>query len=294
MKTKLTIFKIAATNLSFTKTAEQLFISQPAISKAIKSLEDEFKTTLFVRKRNSLELTEQGKSFLLYVNRILAIYNEMENQFLYKQDHFPDNLHFGVSTTIGNYIIPNVIAKFRIQFPEVKFHVTSDNSENIEKMILNEEINFGIIEGRNTNRKFDFRKFIKDEIVLVTNVNNQNFWKGVIDLKDLQKIPLVSREIGSGTKEIIDEFLAKHSVKSLNTIVTLNSTEAIKNFLINSDSYAFLSINAVGNDLLNNRLRIIDIEGLSIERWFYFISRTGYQSKVMDYIEKFSHSNYNF
>lgn len=110
----------------------------------------------------------------------------------------------------------------------------------------------------------------------------------------MQKIPLVSREIGSGTKEIIDEFLAKHSVKSLNTIVTLNSTEAIKNFLINSDSYAFLSINAVGNDLLNNRLRIIDIEGLSIERWFYFISRTGYQSKVMDYIEKFSHSNYNF
>jgi DNA-binding transcriptional LysR family regulator len=218
MKTKLHIFKIVAKHLSFTKAAEQLFISQPAVSKAIKNIEEEYKTTFFIRKRNSIELTTEGKSFLLYANKILAIFSEMENQFLHKKDAFPKFINFGVSTTLANYIIPKVIAKFRVQFPETKFKITSDNSENIEELILNEEIDFGITEGRNTNPKLQFKKFIKDEIVLVTNAKNPAFKKGIIDIDTLQKIPVVAREMGSGTKEIIDEFLLINNIKQLNNV----------------------------------------------------------------------------
>jgi DNA-binding transcriptional LysR family regulator len=294
MKTKLHIFKIVAKHLSFTKAAEQLFISQPAVSKAIKNIEEEYKTTFFIRKRNSIELTTEGKSFLLYANKILAIFSEMENQFLHKKDAFPKFIHFGVSTTLANYIIPKVIAKFRVQFPETKFKITSDNSENIEELILNEEIDFGITEGRNTNRKLQFKKFIKDEIVLVTNAKNPAFKKGVIDIDTLQKIPVVAREMGSGTKEIIDEFLLINNIKQLNNVVTLNSTEAIKNYLFHSDNYGLVSINAVNDDLINNKLKIIDIKDLTIERWFYFVKRTGYQSNTLDYFENFIRHNYNF
>ena len=74
MRTKLQIFKVVAKHLSFTKAAEQLYLSQPAVSKAIKSLEEEFKTTLFVRKRNAIELTAEGKAFLIYAQKILGIY----------------------------------------------------------------------------------------------------------------------------------------------------------------------------------------------------------------------------
>jgi DNA-binding transcriptional LysR family regulator len=294
MKTKLHIFKIVAKHLSFTKAAEQLFISQPAVSKAIKNIEEEYKTTFFIRKRNSIELTTDGKSFLLYANKILAIFSEMENQFLHKKDAFPNFLNFGVSTTIANYIVPKVIAKFRVQFPETKFKITSDNSENIEELILNEEIDFGITEGRNTNRKLQFKKFIKDEIVLVTNAKNPAFKKGIIDIDTLQKIPVVAREMGSGTKEIIDEFLLSNNIKQLNNVVTLNSTEAIKNYLFHSDNYGLVSINAVGDELINNKLKIIDIKDLTIERWFYFVKRTGYQSNTLDYFENFIRHNYNF
>ncbi|WP_111710054.1 LysR substrate-binding domain-containing protein [Lutibacter citreus] len=294
MKTKLLIFKTVSNYLSFTKAAEQLFISQPAISKTIRNLEEKYKTTLFLRKRNSIELTNDGKAFLLYANKILEIYAEMENQFLHKNETVPDLINFGVSTTLANYIMPKVIAKFRIQFPKTKFEITTGNSDDIEELILSQKLNFGIIEGKNTNRKLQFNKFIKDEIVLVTNAKNKTFKKGIINLKVLQEIPIIMREMGSGTKEIVFEYLHKQNIKKLNTVVTLNSTEAIKNYLLNSDNYAFISIHAISEDLINNKLKIIDVKDLTIERWFYFVSRTGYQSNLMSFFEKYTLNNYNF
>jgi len=294
MNTKLLIFKTVANYLSFTKAAEQLFVSQPAISKTIRNLEDKYKTTFFLRKRNSIELTNEGKAFLIYVDKILEIYQEMENQFLHKKETFPDVINFGVSTTLANYIMPKVIAKFRVQFPKTKFEIIAGNSDDIEELILNQKLNFGIIEGKNTNRKLQFNTFIKDEIVLVTNAKNNSFKNGMITLNQLQEIPLIMREIGSGTKEIVLQNLKDKDIYKLNTVVTLNSTEAIKNYLLNSDNYAFISINAISEELINNKLKIIDVKDLVIERWFYFVSRTGYQSNLMHFFEKYTLNNYNF
>ncbi|MCK0132577.1 LysR substrate-binding domain-containing protein [Flavobacteriaceae bacterium F08102] len=156
----------------------------------------------------------------------------MDEQFLHKKETFPTYINFGVSTTISNYVIPKVVAKFRVQFPQTKFNIISNNSENIEQLILHEEIDFGITEGRSTNPKLQFKKFIKDEIVLVTSIHNKAIKKDVIDTETLQKIPMIEREKGSGTKEIIDQFLANNDIKSLNPLVTLNSTEAIKPSII--------------------------------------------------------------
>ena len=96
------------------------------------------------------------------------------------------------------------------------------------------------------------------------------------------------------TRTIIDEFILQNNIKKLNSVVSLNSTEAIKNYLYHSEHYALLSINAIHNDLVHNKLKIIDIKELSIERWFYFIKRTGFQSKTIDYLENFIRHNYNF
>ncbi|CAH8287099.1 DNA-binding transcriptional LysR family regulator [Mariniflexile fucanivorans] len=294
MKTKLHIFKVVANHLSFTKAAEQLYISQPAVSKTIKNLEETYKITLFSRKRNSIELTNEGKSFLIYTNRILDIHTEMENQFLHQKTMVPDLINFGVSTTIANNIIPKVVAKFRIQFPKTYFEIISKNSEDIEELILNQTLDFGITEGKNTHPKLQFKKFIKDEIVLVTNAKNNSFKNGVISKEILQELPIIGREMGSGTRDIIYDVLHDFSIKRLNNVVTLNSTEAIKNYLYYSDNYAFISIHAISEDLINNKLKIIDIKEFAIERWFYFVSRTGYQSNVMSYFEQFIKSNYNF
>lgn len=128
---------------------------------------------------------------------------------------------------------------------------------------------------------------------MVTNAKNTSHKKGIIPLKELERLPVIAREMGSGTREIIQQFLLKNNIKKLNTVVTLNSTEAIKNYLYHANSYALLSINAVTEDLLNNKLKVIDIKNFTIERWFYFVSRTGYQSKTMDTFEKYVRNNYN-
>lgn len=105
---------------------------------------------------------------------------------------------------------------------------------------------------------------------------------------------MVERELGSGTKDVIYNILKKNNIPKLNISLHLNSTEAIKNYLYHSDSYALLSINALTDDLMNNKLKVIDIKDMSMERWFYFVSRTGFNSKIMDYFENFVRSNYNF
>lgn len=294
MKTKLHIFKVVAEQLSFTKASELLFISQPAVSKTIKNLEEAYKSNFFIRRRNSIELTDDGKAFLIYVNRILKIYDEMNNRFLNLKTTMPEQIEFGASTTVATYIIPKIIAKFRAQYPQVHFEITSGNSEEIESLILNEHLHFGITEGKHHNQQLHFKKFIKDEIVLVTNAQNKSVKNNTIDKSALQQLPMVERELGSGTKDVIYSILKKNNIPKLNISLHLNSTEAIKNYLYHSDSYALLSINALTDDLMNNKLKVIDIKDMSMERWFYFVSRTGFNSKIMDYFENFVRSNYNY
>jgi len=293
MKTKLHIFKTVAYYASFTKAAERLFISQPAVSKTVRNLEETYKSTFFIRKRNSIELTDEGKVFLTYVNRILSVYGEIDDFFLTTKKQQPTNIKFGVSTTVASYVIPKVIANFRTQFPQTSFNIKSGNSETIETLILNQALDFGITEGKDTHPQLQFNKFVKDEIVLVTNANNKRFKNDVVDKKRLQEMPFVMRELGSGTRDIIQSVLNQYQIPSLNTVVTLSSTEAIKHYLYYSDNYAFISIHAVSEDLLANKLKVIDVKGFTIERWFYFVSRTGYQSVLMDLFEEFSKNNYN-
>ncbi|PCI31864.1 MAG: LysR family transcriptional regulator [Flavobacteriaceae bacterium] len=294
MKTKLHIFKTVAHYASFTKAAERLFISQPAVSKAIRNLEEAYKSTFFIRKRNSIELTDEGKVFLTYVHRILSVHAEIDDHFLTSKNTQPSEIKFGVSTTVASYVIPKVIANFRTQFPQTSFDIKSGNSEAIENLILSQELDFGITEGKNTNQQLQFSQFVKDEIVLVANTNNKRFKNDIVDKKMLQKLPFVMRELGSGTRDVIHSVLKTHQIPSLQTVVTLNSTEAIKHYLYYSDNYAFISIHAVAEDLLANKLKIIDVKGFTIERWFYFVSRTGYQSVLMDQFERFAKNNYNF
>lgn len=293
MKRKLQIFKYVALNLSFTKAAEQFFISQPAISKLIRNLEDEYKSQFFIREKNSISLTPEGQIFLKYANQILALYDEMETELLSTKNIIPRNITFGASTTIATYIIPKIIAQFQIKFPQTSFDIKSANSEQIEADILNQKLDFGIIEGKNTNLKLQYKKFIRDEIVLVTNAKNKNIKRDLISVYDIAELPMIVRESGSGTRNIITDALHKKGINKLNSVLTLNSTEAIKNYLKHSNNFAFISISAVAEDLKNNHLKIIDIKDFTLERWFYFVSRTGFQSQLLDYFEKLILSNHN-
>lgn len=293
MRTKLHIFKEAAYYLSFTKAAEKLFISQPAVSKVIAELETIYKCNFFIRKRNNIELTPQGIIFLQYVDKILTLYAEMEDRFLNPEKETPTHLNFGASTTVANYIVPKIMAAYKLKYPLTHFTVKSGNSEEIEELILNQQLDFGITEGKNTNRKLQFKNFIKDEIVLVTRYGNTMVKQGAVSKKQFIEFPVIEREGGSGTRKIIYKTLKKDGIDKLNVTMHLNSTEAIKNYLYHTNSFALLSRYAIQEDLQYHKLKTVPIKDLVFERWFYFVCRTGFQSKTMDQFQRFFLHNHN-
>lgn len=147
------------------------------------------------------------------------------------------------------------------------------------------------MEGDHHNTRLHYTKFIKDELVLVSKYSDQSL--EFISLKKLTELPLISRELGSGTREVIENALQAYNLTVTEHGLIFGSTESIKNYLLNSNTYAFLSVHSIRQELKEQALRIIDIDQLEITRWFYFITRQGFQSKQVDKIQKLLMRTYN-
>jgi DNA-binding transcriptional LysR family regulator len=287
---RLKVFHTVAKRLSFTKAAADLFITQPAVTKHIKELEQYFKVQLFERRGNQIRLTTQGEVMLQYAEQLLTIYRKMEFDLNSFSDHHKGFLHIGASTTISQYIIPLTLADFHKKKKDVVIKLMNGNTEQIEYALLNNDIDLGIIEGNSRNKGIKYTKYIKDEIVLVCNTNHPLAKKPFLTISELRDIPLLIREAGSGTLDVIAHALKPLDItfSQLNIEMDLGSTEAIKTYLRSSKSMAFLSVHSVFTELSNNIFRIIDVEGLSIERFFYFIERQGTSEQLANLFMQFA------
>ncbi len=292
---RLKVFHTVARRLNFTKTAEELFITQPAVTKHIKEIENHFNIKLFERNGTKINLTAAGETLLLYTEQLFEIYKNIEfelNAFSKKQS---GKLIIGASTTVAQYVLPPVLASFHKKFSATKIFLTTGNTEQIEQDLQNKKIDLGIIEGQSKNNLFRYTTFIKDELVLVANSNHPLAKKGIIKPEELLKIPLLLREPGSGTLEVIAHALKPLGIKisQLKVEMQLDSTESIKRYLLNSNAMAFLSVYAVLNELKYNTCTIIDVKNLNIERNFYFIRQHGQPESLADLFMKFC-LHYNF
>ncbi|SHI77314.1 DNA-binding transcriptional regulator, LysR family [Mesonia phycicola] len=295
MDFRLQVFKKVADKLNFTKASEELFISQPAVSKHIRELETKYNVQLFERQGNKIKLTQEGKVLLNYANQLLDIYKNMENYFLGINNQINKNVVFGASSTISQYIVPKLIYQLKKTYPEVKFTLINGNSSEIEELILKKEIDFGIIEGKHNNPLLEYEFFIEDEIVLLTKNNENSKFKNFITAEELKKTPLVLREKGSGTRDIIEENLKKIAVNPNDLFVdlTLGNTESIKNYLLNSESFSFISIHAVQEELKEKKLQIVDVKNLEITRKLYFVKVQGDHSSTYTSIKQLLTNSYN-
>lgn len=274
---RLQVFYTVAKRLNFTKAAEELFISQPAVTKHIKELEDQFNLALFNRKGNRITLSPAGKILLKHTERLQEIYRQIEfdlNQFNETQK---GTLHIGSSTSITQYILPPLLAQFHSTHQDVKVQLLNGNSEQIEQALMNKDIELGIIESKSKRREINYTPFLKDEIVLVCSSKNQLIKNDEINPEDLKNIQLLLREPGSGTLEVIADALKQKGIRlsDLQVEMQLGSTEAIKSYLQHSDCMAFISMHAIFEELKNNTLKIIEIKKLQFHRHFYFITPVG-------------------
>ncbi|MDO6388828.1 LysR family transcriptional regulator [Pontibacter sp. BT731] len=272
------IFMEVARLLSFTKASQTLFISQSAISKHIKALEEFYKTGLFERLGNSVVLTPAGR--LLYDKLLSAkqLQHELFQDFKQLSENFSPqvNMVLGASTTISLYILPPVLSAYLQKNPNVQLDLKNRNSENILKALLDHEIDLGIVEGVNKVSNVTYMPFLTDEVIAVCSSRNP-LKKQQLEIRDLYEIPLALRERGSGTLAVLEMALEKKQVK-LNELpikIRLGGTEALKNFVRVDTCLSFLPRQAVIKELQSGELVQVPINGLTIKRSFNFIQRKG-------------------
>lgn len=292
---RLKVFQTVAHRLNFTKAAAELYITQPAVTKHIHELEQHFKVKLFERNGSRIKLTPAGESLRQQADQLFSFYQNLEFEMAGFSHDQKGKLRVGASTTVAQYVLPPVLAAFHQKFPHVQITLITNNTEQIENGLKNNEIDLGIIEGRSKNTSIKYSEFLKDEIVLVSSNKNAFAKKEIIKAAELKNIPLLLREPGSGTLEVISHALKLAGIKmrELKIEMQLASTESMKSYLPYSDCMAFLSIHSVLNELKRNELRIVDVKGLEIERYFYFIQLHGQSDSLPDLFMKFA-SHHNF
>ena len=292
---RLRVFYSVATFSSFTKAAEEMFITQPAVTKNIKELESELGIRLFNRISNKITLTEAGKLLLHYTEHVLTLDKKFMFDLGVLKQKFSGDLKLGASTTIGQYVLPPILAKFKVEQPEMELSLLNDNTQRIETALIEKVLDLGIVEGNSKNSQLKYIPFIKDEIVAIAHSSQPLFEKDEITLDEFKQIPLVLRELGSGSLEVIIEKLRQKNVKlkDLNVVMHLGSTESIKTFLANSNSLGLISINAVSKEITNGEFKIIDIIDFEIVRNFYFIHLHGVPSGFTEMFIQYALSYYN-
>ena len=292
---RLKVFKTVADRLSFTKAAAELLISQPALTKQINELERLLGKPLFLRHGNRISLTDDGVRLLEYANRILALYGELRDAFVEEQGAFSGEIRLGASTTLSQYVLPGLLAKFRKLYPDVRVTLFNGNTEQIERQIADGKLDFGMIEGTASNPALHYELFMDDELVLVTSASNTSFTREEITAADLPALPLVIRENGSGTLDVLSRELSRHglSLRQLHIEMQLGSTESIKHYLFYSDTFAFVSVQAVLDELAANRLRVVEVGDMELVRRFSFVTAHGQRSRLTDLFKQFCLNHYN-
>jgi DNA-binding transcriptional LysR family regulator len=285
---RLQVFHSVATNLSFTRAAKELFITQPAVTNNIKELENRLSVSLFDREQNGISLTKAGEILFKYTEQAFAEYKKLEYDLGLLKNAFSGRLKIGASTTIEQYVLPPILANFKQKHPDIEIFLYNNNTMNIEKSVMQHEIDLGVIEGNSGNKEFRYIPFMKDEIVAIAHTSQPVSKNGQLSLDELKTTPLVIREIGSGSLDVISAELQKHQIKlkELNIKMYMGSTESIKTFLKNADCISFVSVHAVSKEIVQGEFKIIDIKNLDITRTFNFIYPQGQPNGLTDkYIE---------
>lgn len=273
------VFLEVAKAESFTKASQTLFITQPAISKHIRQLEEAYGAPLFDRNGNSIALTQAGKILFDGIQEAKGIsdrthfdISSLSNDLLAKGE-----LKIGASTTVALYMIPSVLSEFHRKHPQLKIILINRNSENVLKALLDREIDLGIIEGENKSFRVHSEPFLTDEVIPVCSSSSPLARISRMTVKDLRKHPVALRERGSGTLAALRTALTKSGMKlaDLNTGVRLSGTEALKNFILADECIGFLPLRSVEKELKSGTLIRLNIAGLKVTRQFYFIQRHG-------------------
>ncbi|MEL7565419.1 MAG: LysR family transcriptional regulator [Dehalobacterium sp.] len=287
---KLRVFYEVATKLNMTEVANQLFISQPAISQTIRELENDFGVQFFDRIGKKLYLTHEGELFLNYARRILNLYDDCFKTLKDTNELKSGKLRIGASTTIGIYILPEIIGRFYQEYKDIEVSIVIENTKIIADMILKNQIDFAFVEGPVFTEEIIEEFFCNDELVFITPPHHPWAECDEIDLKQIENSKIIMREQGSGTREVFEEALQEFDV-NFDIEFELGNTEAIKKAVEADLGVSCISLRCVGKEAIDGSIVVKRIRGLKIMREFHLIyHKDKYLSKLFNLFIDFCRS----
>jgi DNA-binding transcriptional LysR family regulator len=247
---RLQVFHAVAKHLSFTKAAEALFMTQPAVTFQIKQLEEHFNTRLFERGHGRIGLTPAGQLVLEYAERILALSAELDTRVKEMTGEVSGPLLVGASTTIAEFLLPQVLGEFKSRHPKVQPRLVVANSETVESRVAEHTLDIGFIEAPSHLASVVTDVCCEDELQAVCAPSHPLARLKTAGAKQLAQYPYISREPGSGTREVTDQYFRKAGVapESLNVVMELGSPEALKGLVSTGVGFAIMSRAAVARE----------------------------------------------
>ncbi len=268
---RLTVFRAVAAHLSFRKAAEDLYLTQPAVTFQIKALEDDLGMPLFDRAGQHIALTAAGRLLLAAAQRSHHLLVEAGQQLAALDGQSGGELALGVSTTISQYLLPRLLRQFLADHPQARFRVTTGNTEQIVASVREGQVALGLIEGPARSREVSTEAFLDDELVLIVPAAHEWDQDAEISASALTTVPLLMRERGSGSRRVLELALERAGLrlKSLRIAMELDSVEAIKSAVEAGLGVGFVSRWAVARDLrLGRQFRIVPVRDLAVRRAF--------------------------
>tara|TARA_Y200000002_G_scaffold378617_1_gene386349 strand:+ start:1505 stop:2392 length:888 start_codon:yes stop_codon:yes gene_type:complete len=281
---RLQVFYTVAKLLSFTKAAETLHMTQPAVTFQVRQLEDHFNTRLFDRTHNKILLTDAGQKVYFYAEKIFELNSEMEHSLRALSEDTSGTLSIGGSTTIAQYTFPTLLKGFREKYPDLSIRICEANTDGIVAKVESSMIDLGIVEAPVLNQDLDVEVFRADELVLITHPEHDLAKKKFVKPADLKDLPFITREEGSGTKSVIFDYFAKHKIdkNNLNVCMELGNSESVKGAVETGIGVSILSKTTIEKELQLNRLSYVPLDP-KLTRNFYFVKkRHKFRLKVTD------------
>lgn len=272
---QLQVFIAVAELGSFTKAAKQLFLTQPAISWQVKTLETELGLVLLERADRSVSLTEAGEIFYRDAKRLHNLYEKMLSEMEEYRGLGTGKLRLGGSTIPGEYLLPNYIGRFKQTYPEIGVNLVIGDTGTIVEKLLIDEIQLGVIGAKVQEGKLELVPFLQDELILIAAPDHPWAKEKQVTLKDLSEGIYISREEDSGTKMVIEEKLAEKGIvmEKFKTAIELGSPRAVLTAVAAGLGLAWVSRWTAEESLRLGLVQEISVENFKVERNFYLATR---------------------
>ncbi|NRD77781.1 LysR family transcriptional regulator [Bacillus sp. BRMEA1] len=277
----LEVFVKVVEKENFSKAAEELHMTQPAVSQYIRTLEQTVGTRLLERSNKYVRLNKAGEIVYHHAKEILALYTKMQSLVDDLTNIANGPIAIGASYTFGEYILPHIIARLKKEFPMISPSIIIHNTKEIIDLVNTYQLDIGIIEGLFSEERIQSEVVSEDHMVIVASPHHPLLKKGRENhLSELLGETWILREVGSGTRQAAESFFEMYGFTP-KKIMEFGSTQVIKESVEAGLGISLLSRWAIAKELMTGYLGILNVEGLPFKRNFTIVTRSSYQTKAL-------------